>query len=110
MCSCTHLPMTASRITPYLRFGSERLFHCASRYCREGKHRRGVVRIASGNDTEHCAAISGTARHRPDVIERRCQFEHGAKLPFGLAAVEHGVALGALTPDIAAELAARRPG
>jgi len=39
MFSCTPSRMTASRITRNLRFGSGRLFHCASRCCGEGRGR-----------------------------------------------------------------------
>ena len=58
------------------------------------QHRGGVVRIAAGDNAEHCAAIGGTARHRADVIERRRQFEHAIAADPAPGRLEPGDAVG----------------
>jgi hypothetical protein len=48
MFSCTPSRMTASRITRNLRFGSGRLYRCASRCCGEGRGRVDPAEPGSG--------------------------------------------------------------
>src|ERR1700704_2684846 len=39
------------------------------------QHGRRIFRIRSSNRAQYRAAIHGTSRHRPDVIQRRGEFE-----------------------------------